>query len=405
MKEKFIKLFSVMALFCLAITVTVSCGSDDSKTKYVQPELGARHKAIITSDDYQFIDLNSNGTVDPYEDWRLQPEERAANLISLMSIEQKAGLMVTASSPSMDDDGNVSVRDKDGDGDSDADDVDYWINTLHIRMSNNRESSRMPSVKATWANNVQELTEKSSLGIPYWFSANGLSIGLSGTRAGHTPMPYGPGVAASVKNGSDTEGLELIRKWGEIAAKEYRAVGLHMPLWPQLDLATEPRWYRIYEILGEDSDKAVAIVQSLVSGILPDGEITSDTITPCVKHWPGSGTVRQGKDSHNEWGRWSIYPGNNFDYHQRVFKAAFDAGVKSLMPCYSIYAGPIDVDGDGTVDETYDWTFENLYSTSMEPVGTGFSSELLTGLLRDVQGFDGVTYSDTGILGDRPWGL
>ncbi len=412
MKEKFIKVFSVMALFCLAITVTVSCGSDDSKTKYVQPELGARHKAIITSDEYQFIDLNSNGIVDPYEDWRKTPEERAENLVSLMSIEQKAGLMVTASSPSMDDDGNVSVSDKDGDGDSDADDVDYWINTLHIRMSNNRESKRMPSVKATWANNVQELTEKSSLGIPYWFSANGLSIGLSGTRAGHTPMPFSPGVAASVKNGSDTEGLELIKKWGEIASKEYRAVGLHMPLWPQLDLATEPRWSRIYEIFGEDSEKAIAIVKSLFSGILPNGEINKDTINACVKHWPGSGSVREGKDSHNWWGKWSIFPGDNFKYHIDVFNAAIDSGAMSVMPCYSIYADNIDNTVDGYINnqngderiedvvEEYSWTYENyIVSETLEQVGTGYNTQLLTGLLRETLGFTGVTYSDTGILG------
>ena len=59
----------------------------------VQPELAARVKNIIDVDGYQFKDLNDNGELDPYEDWRLSAEERAENLLSLMSIEQKATQM------------------------------------------------------------------------------------------------------------------------------------------------------------------------------------------------------------------------------------------------------------------------------------------------------------------------
>ena len=62
--------------------------------KYEQPELGARKVQIIAEGDYQFKDLNKNGALDAYEDWRLPMEERIADLVSQMTLEEKAGLML-----------------------------------------------------------------------------------------------------------------------------------------------------------------------------------------------------------------------------------------------------------------------------------------------------------------------
>jgi hypothetical protein len=61
--------------------------------KYEQPELEARKAKIISEGNYQFKDLNKNGTLDPYEDWRLPVEDRLDNLVSLMTLEEKIGLM------------------------------------------------------------------------------------------------------------------------------------------------------------------------------------------------------------------------------------------------------------------------------------------------------------------------
>ena len=61
--------------------------------KYEQPELGARKVHILTEGEYQFKDLNKNGVLDAYEDWRLPMEERIADLVSQMTLEEKAGLM------------------------------------------------------------------------------------------------------------------------------------------------------------------------------------------------------------------------------------------------------------------------------------------------------------------------
>ena len=63
------------------------------KPKYTQPELGARKVEIIRDGKYQFKDLNKNGQLDKYEDWRLPMEERIADLVSQMTLEEKVGLM------------------------------------------------------------------------------------------------------------------------------------------------------------------------------------------------------------------------------------------------------------------------------------------------------------------------
>lgn len=78
------KLLGVALLGVLALGCT---------PKYEQPELGARKVEILTEGKFQFKDLNKNGQVDPYEDWRLPMQERIADLVSQMTLEEKVGLM------------------------------------------------------------------------------------------------------------------------------------------------------------------------------------------------------------------------------------------------------------------------------------------------------------------------
>ena len=59
-----------------------------------QVAIEARVKPVLEVDGLQFKDLNGNGALDPYEDWRLSIDERVDNLVSLMTIEEKAGQMV-----------------------------------------------------------------------------------------------------------------------------------------------------------------------------------------------------------------------------------------------------------------------------------------------------------------------
>ena len=56
-------------------------------------EIECRVKPLVEQDGLLFRDLNNNGVLDPYEDWRLSPEERARDLLSQMTLKEKAAQM------------------------------------------------------------------------------------------------------------------------------------------------------------------------------------------------------------------------------------------------------------------------------------------------------------------------
>ena len=58
--------------------------------KQTQPVLGHRSANLLKKKGLQFKDLNKNGKLDAYEDWRLPTEKRVQNLLSLMTLEEKA---------------------------------------------------------------------------------------------------------------------------------------------------------------------------------------------------------------------------------------------------------------------------------------------------------------------------
>src|ERR1041384_498545 len=59
-----------------------------------QPTLGARSAPIIQAGGLKFKDLNRDGRLEPYEDWRLSPSARARDLVSRLTLEEKAGMMM-----------------------------------------------------------------------------------------------------------------------------------------------------------------------------------------------------------------------------------------------------------------------------------------------------------------------
>ena len=173
---------TIFVAFLSFITLFVSCSE---KVVYEQPKLGYRSVEILKKQGYEFKDLNKNGELDIYEDWRKPIPERVADLLTQMSIEQRIGLLVTASAPGVEADGSISPE-VSAMGSPIKTAINDWINVKHIRLSNSRESAKSPTIKATWANNIQEMCEESELGNPYWFSGNAIFNGVKDTRAGHT---------------------------------------------------------------------------------------------------------------------------------------------------------------------------------------------------------------------------
>ena len=108
------------------------------------------------------------------------------------------------------------------------------------------------------------------------------------------------------------------------------------------------------------------------------GEALGPQSVACMtKHFPGGGPQLDGEDPHFPYGREQVYPGGNFEYHLIPFEAAFAAGTAQIMPYYGMPVG-----------------------TEHEEVGFGFNRDVITGLLRERYGFDGVVCTDWGLLTD-----
>lgn len=333
------------------------------------PRLESRDVPILAKDGIRFRDLNRDGRLTPYEDWRLSAAARARDLLSRMTLEEKAGLLVHGNLPTS------------GDG-YDAAATAQLVGDRHVTTAITR-LSKSPEKVAAANNSVQAIAEKQRLGIPAVISTdprNGFSVveGQTVAGAGTTAMPDAIGIAAA----HDTR---LTERLGDIVRREYRAVGITEGLSPQADIATEPRWTRIDGTFGSDPETAGRHVNAYVKGMQHGADgLGPDSAATVTKHWVGYGAQANGYDSHYYYGRYATFPGKNFADHITPFKGAFAAHTSGVMPTYSILK-----------DLTYK-------GHKLDQVGAGFNSYLLKDLLRGTYKFDGVIVSDWGITGDCP---
>ena len=362
---------------------------------YAQPKIDAHVKDIITVDGYQFKDLNGNGELDAYEDWRLSASDRAYDLISQMTLEEKAGMMLI-NTLNADAGGKVSEL------------GDDYINNQHMHrfifrntvIDNPAEGSSRTGAQVTayeaaqFTNTVQEMSEATRLGIPALFKSNARNhydhdarFGINVSSGAFSTWPKEGGLAA-------TRDLDLIAEFAKVMRQEWNSIGLRGMYGYMADLATEPRWYRIHETFTEDSDLEAAIVTTLITN-LQGKEITDDSIVLTMKHFPGGGPQLSGLDPHYPYGREESYTGGAFMDHVKPFKAAIDAGLTSIMPYYGIPVGMQDV---------YKPADDVVYDEDIG-VGMAFNKGILEDLLRGELGFVGNVNSDTGIIGQRAWGL
>ena len=359
----------IFALTTLSAALLGGCGSDSdsSSDRYTQPTLGYRSVSLLTEDGYRFKDLNRDGTLNPYEDWRLDSATRAGDLLTRMSLAQKAGLMMHGtlslnSAGRIDFDAMSSVLNNN------------YVNTFITRMSGD------PAHIAADNNSLQQNVEAIGLGIPVTISTdprNHFTNDPNATSAGaFSQWPELLGFAA-------LQDEQLVRDFGDIARQEYRAVGIHEALSPQADLATEPRWGRISGTFGESNTVAKDLVGAYVEGFQQGSNGLNDqSVITVVKHFAGGGPQLNGLDPHNAYGKDQVYPGDNFAYHLVPFEGAFDAKVASVMP---YYGKPVGLSYDGK---------------AIEEVGFGFNKQILTDLLRGHFAFTGVVLSDWGIVND-----
>jgi beta-glucosidase len=317
---------------------------------------------ILAEGAATYRDLNKNGRLDPYEDPRLPVEERVADLLSQMTLEEKAGLMFHT----------VIGMNPDGSLFEEANPFSPVSTTGMVseRLMNhfNVHALAPPAQNAEWVNRLQKLAERTRLGIPVTLSSDPAhafsknpATSFSGNSFSRWPEPVGLAAAGDV---------DLVQEFGDIARQEYIAVGIRTALHPMADLATEPRWARINGTFGEDADLTAHMVSAYIKGF--QGESLGPYSVACMtKHFPGGGPQKDGEDPHFSYGKDQVYPGSNFDYHLIPFEAAFQAGTAMIMPYYGRPLG-----------------------LPLEEVGFGFNQDVITGLLRGKYGFDGVVCTD-----------
>lgn len=333
-----------------------------AETTYEQPELTARVKKIIEVDGCQFKDLNDNGELDPYEDWRLSAEERADHLLSLMSPEQKAAQMVHLTLVTKKDSwftsNNVGF----------ALVYEYLFEPEEDEDEEETESSETSEISAAKnaarkTNEIQELSESSPLGIPVIFSMD--------TEAGAAFVKDATFLPDEINLGAaDSE--ELTAQYYTVLREELAAIGVRMALSPDADLITDPRWGRNQECYSEDTEVVQKLIKIAVQTLQSGSGLTADSVMACVKHFPGAGAQTDGVD-----GSPLTISEASIALHLAGFQAAIDAGVAAVMP-YGYSTVPY-LGGDA-VDNSADQ-----------------SAAVMTDLLREQMGYAGIIQTDWGL--------
>ena len=380
MKHSHIVLIVLVLLTACKNTITEQRYSQFILIQQTQgPDLGYNPLSgvsILYQDDYAFKDLNQNGKLDIYEDWRETPSKRAQDLAQQISIEQIAGLMLYSPHMVV----NDSVPNE---------------KIISCLLQDQMRHILVTKVKnaytaALWHNNLQAIAEAQPFGIPTnnssdprnYTEADGEFNAGSGGDISQWPREIG--LAA-------TFDMDIIHRHAHIASIEYRALGITTTLSPQIDLSTDPRWRRFYGTFSEDADLCTDIARVYTDAFQttpgsPSGW-GNQSVNCMAKHWPGGGTGEGGRDAHYCFGQYGVYPGNNFEEHLLPFTQGAlqldgpTSSAAAIMPYYTISYG-IDPSG--------------------ENVANGYSRYIITDLLREKYGFDGVVCTDWTITADNP---
>lgn len=392
--------------------------------KPIQPGIVAHTKPLIMRSGLRFKDLNANGRLDPYEDWRLPPQRRAADLVARMTLAEKAGAMLIATN-NPDCGGGLSANGQDlidnqkmvrfilrSKVTTIAPDCTVPLSGFALRGG----YSQTPAQLAGFTNAVQERLEAARLGIPALFKDNARNhvetnpaFGIGAGAGAFTEFPKEAGLAAAALGAGAPVGRDgavpvdlradmgVLRSFTSVMGREWRAVGLRGMYGYMADLGTEPRWARFHETFTEDAGLMSDIIGTLVEGLQGPVRTDGTSLSPAssvaltIKHFPGGGPQEMGWDPHYTFGKNQIYTDRSgkygFGYHLQPFRTAISHGVSSIMPYYGV---PIGV------------TYEGV---RYDEFGMAFSKQIVTDLLRTKLGFKGNVNSDSGVIETRGWGL
>ena len=304
------------------------------------PTIGVTTCGVIVKDGLFFKDMDNDGVLSPYEDWRNDDETRARDMVAHLPLNQQAGLVLNTlwNTPlsftreeAKDENGNivpgkifkrydpeepepssplpgVSMR---------CDDSDVLERKLTAGVYRG-EMRAEAGVAALYHNIGTQMLEyeacQGGVAIPYSLHTNPINIGY--------PDFLGMG-AACLGDGN----FDLVYEMADTDRKMMKACGLNIMYGPQVDVSTDPRWPRNSGTYGERPDITAGITSALVEGYQNGSDgLNEGSVVLTVKHFPGDGPAENGFEPHLPIGQWRLYPtpGSMEKYHLPPFQAAFD---------------------------------------------------------------------------------
>ena len=375
------------------------------------PTIGVTTCGVIVKDGLFFKDMDNDGVLSPYEDWRNDHETRAADMVKHLPLHQQAGLVLNTlwNTPlsmtlegARDEKGSIvpaKIFKKYDPNEpipkgilpgldnrvDDAQVIDMKLTAGVYRGEMRAEASVAALYHNLGTQYVEHEATQGGVAIPYSLHTNPINIGY----------PDFLGFGAAVMGDGN---FDIVYDMAQTDRKMMAACGLNIMYGPQIDVSTDPRWPRNSGTYGERPEITAGITRELVRGY-HDGEdgLKKGAIALTVKHFPGDGPAENGFEPHLPIGQWRLYPteGSMEKYHLPPFQAAFDMKASAIMPDYS------RICNDGrSVPQYYKGKL-----TSSEAVPSAYSKELLQDLARDTMGFTGYVNSDSGITTTQIYGV
>jgi beta-glucosidase len=301
-------------------------------------------------------DTRASSTALPYLNPRLPVQERVADLLGRMTLEEKIGQMTQAER------GNLDANPE-------------QITTLNLgSILSGGGSVPTPNTPTAWADMIdrfQSYALQTRLKIPMIYGID--AVHGNGNIYGATIFPHNIGLGAS-------RDPALVERVEHVTASEVRAIGIPWVFAPCLCVTRDARWGRSYESFGEDPALVTAMTTAIdgFQGTRTSQLRNNDRVLATAKHYAGDGDTEYGSST----GDYKIDQGvtvtNRADFN-RIDLAPFVAAVRkrnvgSVMPSFS----------------SVDWTEDGVGN----PIKMHANQELITGVLKDKIGFKGFVISD-----------
>ena len=307
--------------------------------------------------------LTANAQKPVYKDASQPVELRVADLLSLMTLDEKIGQVRCPLGwfiYDKDAKGKVSLTEKFYKYTDEQYIGNYWAVLRADPWTQKTLTTGLnPALSAEMLNMMQRYAvEKTRLGIPIMVAEE--------TPHGH--MAIGATVFPTALSQAATFDRNVLFRMGEAMGAEIRAQGAHVGYGPVIDIAREPRWSRMEETFGEDPTLAGILASEVVRGMQGDlnlnGEVANDGqhVYSTLKHFAAYGIPEGGLNGEMA----SVGERTLLSEYVPQFKRTVEAGVGSIMTSYNM------IDG--------------IPCTS--------NRHLLTEVLRDTWGFKGAIYSD-----------